>query len=570
MPFELPCARVFLSIKATGLKNRDVFSTSDPICTVSQLTKLPSGKQKWTRLGRTEVVWDSLDPEFVRKIPCDFFFEERQKLKFEIYDVDSKSSQLSKHDFLGFMECYLAEIVSVRSLTKELGGLAGKCGTITISAEEVDVDSVGDAEIHIRAQNLDRNFFACFSSPFLKIYRILEDHGRQLVYQSECVKHNKNPVWRLFRVNVQSLCGGDKKRQFVIECWAHRFIGRPSYIGECRISIDEIMEKRANPVPIINEDRMGKGDCWETYVNSGTLHFHHFQIVKRYTFLDFIQAGTQLDFSVAIDLTKSNGDPRKPDSLHYIGDPEKPSPYELAIKAVVDICQYYSRTQLFNAYGFGAIIPGHRKVSPIFNLNLSSSCVVRRLEGVLNAYHKCVPVVRLYGPTNFAPVIKEAARRASEVRDGSHYQIFLIITDGAISDMSSTKRAIINASYLPLSIIIVGVGDEDFSSMAELDSDDLLLSHEGRTAQRDIVQFVALRDFYCGAFEIENEHIMNMLAKEVLAEVPQQLSSYMERNSVMPMEALPKSRRTYIRDLEMFAQEPGAPPFPFLAESLEY
>ncbi|PIO59120.1 hypothetical protein TELCIR_19427, partial [Teladorsagia circumcincta] len=60
---------------------------------------------------------------------------------------------------------------------------------------------------------------------------------------------------------------------------------------------------------------------------------------------------------------------------------------------------------------------------PIYkSQNLSSSCVVRRLEGVLNAYHKCVPVVRLYGPTNFAPVITEAARRAAEVRDGSHYQ----------------------------------------------------------------------------------------------------------------------------------------------------
>ncbi|KAK6021761.1 hypothetical protein OSTOST_12561, partial [Ostertagia ostertagi] len=82
---------------------------------------------------------------------------------------------------------------------------------------------------------------------------------------------------------------------------------------------------------LINEDRMNNGAFCGTYVNSGTLHFLHFQIVKRYTFLDFIQAGTQLDFSVAIDLTKSNGDPRKPESLHYIGNPEKPSPYELAI-----------------------------------------------------------------------------------------------------------------------------------------------------------------------------------------------------------------------------------------------
>ncbi len=47
-----------------------------------------------------------------------------------------------------------------------------------------------------------------------------------------------------------------------------------------------------------------------------------------------------------------------------------------------------------------------------------------------------------------------------------------MLTDGAISDMANTKRAIIAASRLPMSIIIVGVGGADFSAMDELDSDD--------------------------------------------------------------------------------------------------
>ncbi|KAK6045962.1 hypothetical protein COOONC_16533 [Cooperia oncophora] len=105
--------------------------------------------------------------------------------------------------------------------------------------------------------------------------------------------------------------------------------------------------------------------------------------------------------------------------------------------------------------------------------------------------------------------------------------------------------------------------------MNELDSDEMLLTHDGRTAQRDIVQFVALRDFYCGSFEIENGHVMNMLAKEVLAEVPQQLASYMERNGVVPMEAVPKSHGDYERDVEMFMNDPGFVPFPFLADPPE-
>ena len=50
--------------------------------------------------------------------------------------------------------------------------------------------------------------------------------------------------------------------------------------------------------------------------------------------------------------------------------------------------------------------------------------------------------------------------------------MLLVVTDGAISDMPQTVAAVVGASDLPLSIIICGVGNADFSSMEELDADD--------------------------------------------------------------------------------------------------
>ena len=44
------------------------------------------------------------------------------------------------------------------------------------------------------------------------------------------------------------------------------------------------------------------------------------------------------------------------------------------------------------------------------------------------------------------------------------------------------------AASLPLSIIIVGIGDADFEAMEVLDGDDVRLSSRGRYAERDIVQ----------------------------------------------------------------------------------
>lgn len=62
--------------------------------------------------------------------------------------------------------------------------------------------------------------------------------------------------------------------------------------------------------------------------------------------------------------------------------------------------------------------------------------------------------------------------------------------------MYETRDAIVRASHLPMSIIIVGVGAADFTDMRMLDGDDgKLRSPNGEAAARDIVQFVPFRDF---------------------------------------------------------------------------
>ena len=52
------------------------------------------------------------------------------------------------------------------------------------------------------------------------------------------------------------------------------------------------------------------------------------------------------------------------------------------------------------------------------------------------------------------------------------YFILLLLTDGTLSDMRETKLALIRASSLPMSVIIVGVGGANFSAMRELDADE--------------------------------------------------------------------------------------------------
>ena len=62
------------------------------------------------QVGRTERLDNTLNPRFSKAIIMDYFFEELQKLKFFIYDIDSPSMNLKSADFLGEMECTLGQV----------------------------------------------------------------------------------------------------------------------------------------------------------------------------------------------------------------------------------------------------------------------------------------------------------------------------------------------------------------------------------------------------------------------------------------------------------------------------
>ena len=112
------------------------------------------------------------------------------------------------------------------------------------------------------------------------------------------------------------------------------------------------------------------------------------------------------------------------------------------------------------------------------------------IQGILTSYTSALFNVSLAGPTLFGPVINSAAMTASQsLAQGSRrYYVLLIITvsihnikktsnsinitkiqtlfqDGVITDLQETKDALVSASDLPLSILIVGVGGADFKEM---------------------------------------------------------------------------------------------------------
>jgi Ca2+-dependent lipid-binding protein len=171
-----PATKIELTLSAKNLKDSDVFSKSDPLCVIFEAFHSADAGLKYGERGRTECVKNCLNPEWNVKIIIDYMFEERQRMKFEIYDIDSGSQALSHHDFLGRAECDLADIVAspFSTLTLPLKDLKQK-GTITIHAEEVNEGQTESMRFIVHGIGLDKKDFFGKSDPFLNIYRPVGD-----------------------------------------------------------------------------------------------------------------------------------------------------------------------------------------------------------------------------------------------------------------------------------------------------------------------------------------------------------------------------------------------------------
>ena len=101
-----------------------------------------------------------------------------------------------------------------------------------------------------------------------------------------------------------------------------------------------------------------------------------------------------------------------------------------------------------------------------FNLNFSNDPNIHTIENVVKAYHDCIEKNKLtfWGPTCFTPLIKTIISRINK-KDLFEYHILMILTDGVIDDLRQTIDILVEASVLPLSVIIIGIGNADFKRM---------------------------------------------------------------------------------------------------------
>jgi hypothetical protein len=417
----------------------------------------------------------------------------------------------------------------------------------------------------VKLKNVDGLFGK--SDPFFEVRRTYDGAGGGSwtpVYRGKHVKNDLNPKWEPASIDVNTLCDGNLDRRIQVAVFDWEKNGKHDAMGAFETTVNELT-KSAGKSFTLKKGSKSYGtvvvdDCKvigaetsavlkpsapatatvaatvpqpasDTFVPVPVSDFGNMNLntqalpmpipppTKKPTFVDYVTGNCDLSMSVAIDFTGSNGDPRKPGTLHHFSRNGQMNGYEKAISAVGGIVAKYDTDQQFPVLGFGAKYDGI--VRHCFQVGPTKE--VHGVKGILDAYKQVfkTPLI-MSGPTVFTEVIQLAAAQAKsryEVNPLS-YSILLLLTDGAVTDVEATKKVLASVADAPLSIVIVGIGNADFRAMQFLDD------FETRSGiNRDIVQFVEFS---------RHEHNKTSLTRATLEEIPDQLVEFFYSRGIMP------------------------------------
>ena len=222
-------------------------------------------------------------------------------------------------------------------------------------------------------------------------------------------------------------------------------------------------------------------------------------------------------------------------------------------------------------FGFGGIPKGKKNVMHCIHLNGKKNPIIQKVENISEAYFNTVKKITLKGPTLICPIVEKVINefiikkyekdyepkpeeeiivevdedsdsdfemvekkkdtkcfKADEIHEEENsnnffkiknFEVILIVIDSEINDYDQFKQLIMKRINLPISIIIVGVGDSDFSKMKKFETNNEIgiYNKYNMPIERDFVHFIEYR-------ELNNNP--KMLANRILKDISNEINFF--------------------------------------------
>jgi len=448
--------------------------------------------------------------EFKRPLSFKRFSYTTQNYSFKVSDTKTKkllgtakfsfTPKFTEKDFM----------VNLPIISEETEAQVGVLQAVFSKVQEVSRDFIALELVGKEIKNVDVAEHGDKSDPFLVFHRFC-NNTYVPIFCTDAIMDNLNPKWERCILSLDDLSGSDPSSPIKIECWDWQEDLRYQFIGEVETTLKELFTKPT----LTLQARNPKTKTGEVIVKVAK------KLIKP-SIVDFLTSEDRFAFVLGVDFSVFNRSPYNLRNLHEI-DKFGSSPYLKALTEVSKIMWGQDTDGKIPCFGFGGrpCFPDytrdkHDSIIPLSGNKHKMS--ILSPEHLIDAYKNARTYIDPMENVNWIDLLKLVRDWATRDQKDKLYYVLVIITAGQVEDLQTTIDLLVEIAHLPISIVLVGVGNHDFSAMEKLDGDKKWLRNsKKKLTKRDIVNFV---DFE------ECAHDPEKLMKRILEEFPEQFMSF--------------------------------------------
>ena len=204
---------------------------------------------------------------------------------------------------------------------------------------------------------------------------------------------------------------------------------------------------------------------------------------------DYFKSGIKLSCYISLDFSKGYNP--------YIIE-EKNNYFESILKSITFIILNYTLKHSIFLYGIGGKLNIEDNFNQVFNINKNEiDASINSIDKILGSYNNCLKEITSDYKIYLSPLINKVNNEINNLHEVKNYNILFILLKENIyyDDIKNTIDFIIESSYLPLTIIIIGVGNTNFEEMNTAFNSIPNIASNGIKKYRNNVLFISLKKY---------------------------------------------------------------------------
>ena len=355
---------------------------------------------------------------------------------------------------------------------------------------------------------------------------------KDLYYKIEMVNHNNSlGNFELFETE-QILCTKDNseiKFKKTLTCTYSFYKKQIVFlrIKKAMLLNNSLIDKKYERLTVLSSLVASDNSLYERYLkeDDNNSEMLHVQLIKKVNYpknlslFEFLKSGIKLSCYISLDFSKGNEYNQDDDSYFNI------------LKGITSlISNYIIDRRSFYVYGIGGKPNNYNNSQNFFNINMDEDDTsIKPYNKIVEYYEKCLENIEPDNKINLSSLIEKVNIDIYNKSELGYYNILFILLKDIVdtNDIENIYDRIIESSYLPVSIIIIGIGKTDFTQMNKIFNSIPQVSYTtGTKKKRDNTIFISMNDDFENNTEIITQICFKNIGKQFL--------NYYELNECTP------------------------------------